>query len=67
MQDISPVLSECPKCKQDRVQHGYRREELIESLRIGAPIRAYCASCDEEWALSTEELADLGRELTRRS
>jgi len=41
------------------VQTAYTRDELIELLRDGSEIEAYCVSCDEHWQVSTEEKADL--------
>jgi hypothetical protein len=61
MADSAPFSSECPKCNHDRVQTAYSREELIQQLRTGADIEAYCISCDEFWPLSTEDRADLFR------
>ncbi len=59
------VSAECPKCGQERSQQDYEREELAQLLRTGAPIEAYCGSCDEHWELSTEERADLARALNK--
>ena len=64
--DSVPFSSECPNCKHDRVQTGYSRDELIQLLRTGADIEAYCSSCDERWPVSTEDRADLVRALTAR-
>jgi transcription elongation factor Elf1 len=57
---------ECPKCGHERVQTGYTREELVQLLRSGAEIEAYCANCDAYWPMSTEERADLDRVVTPR-
>jgi hypothetical protein len=62
----APFSSECPKCGNDRVQPGYSREELIELLREGSEIEAYCVGCDEHWQISTEERADLVRALSKK-
>jgi hypothetical protein len=40
-------------------------EELREMLDTGAEIDAYCISCDEHWLISTEERADIARDLER--
>jgi hypothetical protein len=40
-------------------------EELREMLETGAEIDAYCISCDEHWLISTEERADIARDLER--
>ena len=57
--------SECPNCGQERLQPGVPRDELIQLLRAGAELEAYCASCDEAWPVSVEERADLARALER--
>lgn len=57
--------SQCPKCKHERVLDGYARDALIELLRAGADIEAYCINCDESWCISTEERLDLAQALTR--
>jgi hypothetical protein len=59
MSHPTPFSSECPKCGHDRVQTGYAPDELVELLREGSEIEAYCVSCDEHWQISTEERADL--------
>jgi len=59
--------SECPNCGHDRMQTGYVGEELLELLREGAEIEAYCVSCDAHWQISTEERADLVRALEVRN
>jgi len=58
-----PASAECPKCGQERRQEEYEGDELSQLLATGAPIEAYCGSCDEHWELSTEERADLARAL----
>jgi hypothetical protein len=65
--DSAPFSSECPTCKHERLLTGYAREELIELLRTGADIEAYCIGCDEHWPLPTEERADLARTLGRKA
>ena len=66
MTDAAPFSSECPKCKHDRVQTGYSRDELIQLLHTAAAIEAYCISCDEQWPVSTEDRADLVRALSEK-
>ena len=66
MKPQAPFSSECPKCGNERVQPGYSSDELVELLREGSDIEAYCVSCDESWQISTEERADLSRALTRK-
>jgi len=58
--------SECPSCNQERLLTGYSPEELADLLRTGADIEAYCSSCDEHWAISTEDRADLSKALSRK-
>jgi transcription elongation factor Elf1 len=60
-----PFSSECPHCGHERMQGGLPREELVQLLRSGAQLEAYCASCDEAWSVSVEERADLARALER--
>jgi len=62
----APFSSECPRCSHDRVQTGYSADELIELLREGSVIEAYCLSCDQHWEISTEERADLVRGLSHK-
>lgn len=59
----APFTAECPKCGHERVQTAYARDELVQLLRAGADIEASCYSCDESWAMSVEERADLARSL----
>jgi hypothetical protein len=61
----APFAPECPHCNQERLQTAYTPEELIQLLRSGAEIEAYCMSCDREWLISVEERADLARALSR--
>ncbi len=61
--ELDPALSACPNCRQERVQC-YERDEVVELLETGAPIKAYCDQCGEEWDLSTEERAELSSQLT---
>ena len=65
MADAVSFFAECPNCGADRVQPGYPRDELQQLLDAGAEIMAYCTSCDEHWAVSTEERVDIARGLTK--
>ncbi len=65
MSDTVPFFAECPHCGTDRVQPGYPRDELLQLLDAGAEIQAYCTNCDEHWAVSTEERADIARALAK--
>jgi redox-regulated HSP33 family molecular chaperone len=60
-----PFSCECPHCNQERLQTGYSPEELVQLLRSGAEIEAYCMSCDRQWLISVEERADLAHALSR--
>jgi redox-regulated HSP33 family molecular chaperone len=60
-----PFACECPRCNQERLLTGYTPEELVQLLRSGAEIEAYCMSCDRQWLISVEERADLARALSR--
>ncbi|HUA90761.1 MAG TPA: hypothetical protein VL994_15075 [Steroidobacteraceae bacterium] len=63
MSQNMPFPSECPHCHAERMQPGYVRDELVQLLKSGAALEAYCSSCDEYWQVSVEELADLARAL----
>jgi hypothetical protein len=69
MSELSNVAfaSECPNCGVERVQPEYARDELLQLLAAGAEIKAYCSNCDEHWSVSTEERADISRELARNA
>ena len=59
MNDDVPVASECPGCGQQRVAH-YTRQELLELLRMGRAIEAWCVSCDKSWPPSAKECWAIG-------
>jgi len=42
---------------------GFAREELLQLLRSGAEIEAYCSSCDQAWPIFVEERADIAHAL----
>lgn len=63
MAGSAPFFAECPNCGTDRAQPGYDPDELRQLLASGSEIMAYCGSCDEEWAVSIEERADMSRSL----
>jgi hypothetical protein len=54
-----PFLASCPKCKHQRVQHGYDRGALVRLFHRGYPVRAYCQECEESWAINAHEGARL--------
>jgi hypothetical protein len=55
MQDAVPFLATCPKCKHQRVQHGYDRATLLTLFNRGCPVRAYCLECEDSWAINNHE------------
>ena len=61
----APISSECPKCGQERVQDGYQKDELVQMLRTGAAIQAYCSTCDHDWEMPPDERADVARALNK--
>ena len=63
MNDSLSFSSECPHCQQERLLSGFSREELLQLLRSGAEIEAYCSNCDQAWPISVEERADITRAL----
>ena len=63
LNDLPSFSSECPHCHQERLLSGFSREELLQLLRSGAEIEAYCSSCDQAWPISVEERADITRAL----
>jgi hypothetical protein len=54
-QDGVIFTSTCPKCQQQVQQDGYSRVVLFSFLDMVHPIDAYCAACDELWAINAEE------------
>jgi hypothetical protein len=61
----APIGAECPNCGQERVQDGYALAELVQLLRSGASVPAYCAICDAHWELSLKERSALVRALNK--
>ena len=59
LHEAAPFLATCPKCKHQRVQHGYDRAALQRLFHRGFPVRAYCAECGEFWAIDAHERARL--------
>ena len=55
MRETTAFFSTCPRCKQPRLQNGYERIELVESLGAGQEIDAYCLPCDVVWPISAQE------------
>jgi len=59
MHEALPFLATCPKCKRQRVQHGYDRGTLLRLFHRGYPVRAYCLECEEPWTIDAHERARL--------
>ena len=57
------ITSVCPRCRHEREQNSYQREELVQLLRVGATIEAYCVDCDEVWDVSLDERTKIARKL----
>jgi hypothetical protein len=55
MRETAAFFSKCPRCKHPRLQNGYERIELLESLSAGQAIDAYCLLCDVVWPISAQE------------
>ena len=47
-----------------RLQNGYERIELVESLGAGRAIDAYCLPCDVVWPISAQERFLIARGIT---
>lgn len=63
MHEPIAFASSCPKCGQQRSERGFSRTALLRLLNADHPIEAYCAVCDEFWAVSPGERAALASEL----
>ena len=63
MRDLASFVSVCPKCRDARAQRGYGGRALLRLLKGNHPIEAYCVVCDEFWAISEEERAEIARRL----
>jgi hypothetical protein len=57
------ALPECGNCKRDRVQIACDYQRLVELLRTGEAVHAYCETCDEHRDLSLTERAQMARAL----
>ena len=64
MSETTAFFSTCPSCKHPRLQNGYERIELVESLGVGQAIDAYCLQCDVLWPISAQELFLIARGIT---
>jgi hypothetical protein len=62
--ETTAFFSTCPRCKQPRLQNGYERIELVESLGASQAIDAYCLQCDVVWPISAQERFLIARGLT---
>jgi hypothetical protein len=64
MRETTAFFSTCPSCKHPRLQNGYERIELVESLGAGQAIDAYCLQCDVVWPISAQERFLIARGIT---
>ena len=64
MSETTAFFSTCPSCKHPRLQNGYERIELVESLGVGQAIDAYCLQCDVLWPISAQERFLIARGIT---
>ena len=48
-------ISTCPKCGQERNQHGYTRHILLDLLNTRRKIDAYCIVCNVCWPIKESE------------
>ena len=64
MSETTAFFSTCPSCKHPRLQNGYERIELVESLGAGQAIDAYCLQCDVLWPISAQERFLIARGIT---
>jgi len=48
-------FSTCPVCGQQQLQLAYRRRALVNLLKTGNIIDAYCLACDVVWPVSAGE------------
>ena len=64
MSETTAFFSTCPSCKRPRLQNGYERIELVESLGAGQAIDAYCLQCDVLWPISAQERFLIARGIT---
>jgi hypothetical protein len=62
--ETTAFFSTCPRCKQTRLQNGYRRTELVESLGAAHEIDAYCLQCDVVWPITAQERFLIARGIT---
>jgi hypothetical protein len=53
--------SQCPQCRQQRLQAAYTQAELRRLLSYGRPVEAFCPPCDQFWAVSVEERVALAK------
>jgi hypothetical protein len=64
LRETTAFFSTCPRCKQPRLQNGYERIELLESLGAGEAIDADCLPCDVVWPISAPARFLIAREIT---
>jgi hypothetical protein len=55
MKKCVSFFSTCPVCGQQQLQVAYRRGALVNLLKTGNVIDAYCLACDVVWPVSAQE------------
>ena len=52
-------FSTCPVCREERLQYAHTEQTLVNLLRSGPSVDAYCTKCDRVWHVSAQERASL--------
>ena len=63
MEKSFDFVSLCPECGHGKPQEGYTYARLRTLLGAGAPIEAYCVTCDEVWPIARGERVEIARRL----
>ena len=63
MEELLDFVSPCPACGHARPQDGYTYAGLRTLLGAGAPIEAYCVTCDEIWPVARGQRIEIARRL----
>ena len=60
-------VSTCPRCGQERFQHGYTRRILSSLLSRRSTIDAYCIECNVCWPINESERRAISPQLNAKS
>jgi ribosomal protein L32 len=60
------LVSTCPNCSRERLQHGYTRRVLFDLLKTRRKIDAYCIVCNVCWPITEGERREISRQMTAR-